>query len=1517
MFALYVVSIMEYNCAKTTALDIETQTQEQLTLLQQLEDQKRRLEAHYQQIHSEREQIHVSENIPRKNIEVQLHFPYQDAEHVSEQHVMQTGLIQTSDEVGVRDSVSQVPSTVILHANAVTQQENVTSSENENEDSNHLQTIHQYQQHLIEQNRLHKQSIEVAWKQLREYQMFLKTRYASVARLQADSSTVDKLNDRLFLPATVHFEVQASQSRTVSFLPGLTVSASQKEKTLSACLERLANVPVTAAINSIVQPKLSTTESGFASLRECPLQSDEKEMNQKIRDILIQDAVNAEFKNSSDIINGNQGTKVEVVRKSRENRLGMISSHNEMPLQPVDKLDALQNSSSMTQEGFSLLQAGLQAKQLGVVSKPEKYSLIKPSNPLSAFALQATDDDDAVLQNEQNLKITSSSSLTGMLLEKENKPMQSIKPLDVLPPGEIQTNMTSLVTAQTLVKGGPMESLCCEQKSCAASERGSSKSTAEEGRLFYVHHQSNMDVYPYLTGELVTQGAAVGQEVMLSPSNFVALHPQQNLLISLQEMEARQKQIRSLQEQLEKQHESVLARQKLQEETLLCRRDYLKEQLRKQQEILDNALLGNQNEETRTASIESSIQNMQKRDLMSSFLKALEESGEDGSLQKRDEECGHLNTDDLDEWRASFEHTENSNHTDDFQRMLGRGHQRNRKPPVTKTKLGLMGILEQHELSVIPEVETPNERLSIWGKPDVTTEVASLAVAADFESSKLEHGSPMQDLNLSRISASSRETLTESINDDSSSVKLTWRERLKLDASSSLEKDLPTQSVSAFPSYSADVGRGVIIYPGPPFFNCAPVDKDWQGALFETTPVQKTTEADVFSSTTMSTGTLSPSDQPDFSCSNNKIEHHLQEQSIIRLCGPTEYPSLRISQDTVPCVKNGVIKSTYASEPSVGPASTTTASSFLEYQVCPTTPAAGDCIPNRSQIQEIIDKYTKDLCQAFDTSANFQVPMSGTVITDFEDSHFCPLQFSQSSSSHLFHSLTPKADFDISSVYSPISDATISSQDNKDQSKTVVPSIENQNTSAYSETKSSGLHEYECSMHSLPRSTEQDSPAFEILQSGQQIISADQSSGSFHPLQPESGSDECYLDTVLHTVTELPSSSHLSTETTSQLQTTGEFLPPAFEMTNEELPCPSEVLMESTNDRGSESTIENPRSQDAESLLQDSGSFDFLSVTPSTVNDSKHSFREGMEQTKMDFSFVEQRIVITGRGENVQKDGVVVTAPEAVCSSKKRENFKTSGPEFITDVSAGQQEKALQTLPGTVFEKDIECIDSSVQKITLHSNSLVEPDMKKSSKQAESDHFASLMSGCVPVWETETGKGIMEESELTLVSLSDSTLVAQEHSNVQGEDVMKSNVTDTVRGSEDPETETYLSRYGYQPSEAVAGQSIRAIQGSSAVNSSLCDEKLKKSVDQKNSNCSTQSEESSSRRNRKPAEEKGHPSSPHRPTRIQNQFEMFFSVRDDRRPKTNFGSQQSKSICKTLKVLYGHSSVYSAIVVEG
>nr|DBA32458.1 TPA: hypothetical protein GDO54_000250 [Pyxicephalus adspersus] len=122
--------------------DLDRQKMEQLELLRKLEEEKQALEEEYCRVQ-------------------------QQMQAANKRDIEQDGTVAAEEE-GAKPAVPETESAEppVAVSEAQTSTENV-----------HIQMIREYQQRLLEQNRIHKQSVDEARKRLQEYQMLLKKRY--------------------------------------------------------------------------------------------------------------------------------------------------------------------------------------------------------------------------------------------------------------------------------------------------------------------------------------------------------------------------------------------------------------------------------------------------------------------------------------------------------------------------------------------------------------------------------------------------------------------------------------------------------------------------------------------------------------------------------------------------------------------------------------------------------------------------------------------------------------------------------------------------------------------------------------------------------------------------------------------------------------------------------------------------------------------------------------------------------------------------------------------------------------------------------------------------------------------------------------------------------------------------------------------------------------------------------------------------------------------------------------------
>ncbi|NXX37505.1 CE295 protein, partial [Nicator chloris] len=164
------------------------------------------------------------------------------------------------------------------------------------------------------------------------------------------------------------------------------------------------------------------------------------------------------------------------------------------------------------------------------------------------------------------------------------------------------------------------------------------------------------------------------------------------VLASSESIQAQQKYLKELQEQLDAQREALLSKQRIQEKLLLQKQDKLKEQMQRQQEALKELL----NKQVRHMCPNEEKTEAQKpvRMKRTDFFQVSEDYQQESGRNK------FHGSETISRCIGPVEQTDQS------EKVLCREQKcRSSKPPVTKVKLGLG--LEQHELSVIPEVDTP------------------------------------------------------------------------------------------------------------------------------------------------------------------------------------------------------------------------------------------------------------------------------------------------------------------------------------------------------------------------------------------------------------------------------------------------------------------------------------------------------------------------------------------------------------------------------------------------------------------------------------------------------------------------------------------------------------------------------------------------------------------------------------------------------------------------------------------
>ncbi|XP_028656269.1 centrosomal protein of 295 kDa isoform X1 [Erpetoichthys calabaricus] len=312
-----------------------------------------------------------------------------------------------------------------------------------------------------------------------------------------------------------------------------------------------------------------------------------------------------------------------------------------------------------------------------------------------------------------------------------------------------------------------------------------------------------------------------GTEPSFSKSLVPAVH-ERGVVLSLEEIHAKHRRLCELQEKLNRQQEAILQRQKSQSKQL--------------SEKLNEPERGTQRQdipkEEQTSKEQEPIMNNSKISKLnpSCFGKGAELQASKSSLHESSAK---------DQDRMSLLSSLTGGIVDSFHHDK-EYHNRPIKPPLAKHRLGTLASISQHELSAIPEVETPvSDSLAIGDSSECNSSASGSDGVDNSVSSQVD---------TAMFSSTHRET-------SCASRHLTWRERLELESSLSSDLTLPSLVSTDLPSYSADVGRGVVRYPGR-LTSQSTADIQQTGELV--LPQVSSLHDEDCCSTTLSTGSCSP-----------------------------------------------------------------------------------------------------------------------------------------------------------------------------------------------------------------------------------------------------------------------------------------------------------------------------------------------------------------------------------------------------------------------------------------------------------------------------------------------------------------------------------------------------------------------------------------------------------------------------------------------------------------------------------
>ncbi|XP_074937274.1 centrosomal protein of 295 kDa isoform X1 [Phalacrocorax aristotelis] len=1142
---------------------IEQQKREQLALLKQIEEERAHLEADFLKIQM---QTCVEEAKKKKKEEEQ-------------------GQLVQSHSVPSTDQENKVE-----HETGNT---TVSESRSPREDS-HLQMIRNYQQHLLQQNRLHKQTIEEAGKCLQEYQNKLKQRHLSTSIIPLSSAETKSINLKpVSKPPLQRQGVQPTQ------YPSSEQVHAQ---------EFVWSLPVfSGTLRMLEKPSSQKHEEQIHNV--CP-------------------GRHVQFLEASELKHG--GFCLPCGCASQE-QVGMLETSNNL------------REPSQFQLPSGLVMKDVTPVRMQPEARVQHVRFVLPAEVSS-------EPSETVHFKESSQKMSSHQTET----EAEEPPLK----MPLVPATKASHIVQAASPDSSVYLQGSPESII--QTSLCQPLNLSEHTTLS-------HEESKaQSVEEFLISE-------TGDASSLHYSSILNLRDR--VLASSESIQAQQKYLKELQEQIDAQRAALLSRQKIQEQLLLQKQDKLKEQMQRQQEALKGFL----NKQVRDICTNEEMTEAQKPDWINrtDFFQVSENHQQEKCVRSK-----FHGSKTISQCIGPAEQTEQS------ERALCREQKwRSSKPPVAKVKLGL--DLEQHELSVIPEVDTPKScSISFADKTDSVGGESPILTTGEFAFVKrYSHALHEEGRFPSSITTYEEQTSNGSPRQSKRSSRL-LQEVLMTTAENSYDsaQSQDSQVAEDLPVLAAEIGEGVTTHSGRSF------RLDNTEVLSKVIPTNFSSEAFMQGipcdlSSTISTGSFLTSETLDVSPVDTGLSSDSAEDRILRKTASRPWNSL------LPLtLQQRQENLSVASETQL--------------------PEGEIYLYKGSQIKQILGKCTGDLNAYLEDNTCFQALEAELDFPEME--RHLPNFHHQ-----LFQPLEPSLDSDTSSSCSQYR----ISQDSREFSKTSKFSAKSQDMPVFLEGGSSSLN---IQRSSLPSSLETNGP--NNFTSEEEPVKENVTLGSeesFHPLQLESTlSDHCQNadqpedhNAVLQRSSE-QASGIKKWGNENCVSSAREYEELARNMESINLQCSMEDLQKESL---------NP--------LKEQKSFYQLNTTPVTGDETspQHSLKETVSSEKLPVEAFGKKYV-----ELPEKSLHVHEANKAV---------ELDSPCNINIKEPDQGVPEVQKSSRVPRETDLEDSNSHLQIVVQQNGSFLERHEK---------HSNSVPRSCrIPLWETESGHGIMEEPELTLISSND------------------------------------------------------------------------------------------------------------------------------------------------------------------
>ncbi|XP_044297412.1 centrosomal protein of 295 kDa isoform X2 [Varanus komodoensis] len=1118
---------------------LEHQKQQQLTLLQQIEEQKIRLEADL--------------------LKAQMHHQEQEVKREKEKKDQES---QTEQMDGVAP--------VVHLQQAVEQMSEIpigTQAVSCSKEEDHIQMIRDYQQRLLMQNRMHRDSVEEARKHLHEYQNKLKQRYQSISA--GFLAPADRHAHQHSIP-----EPQ-SQLEGFNMLQRLNLIADQLPK----------KVP-------IQEP---------ATYPELPLE-----------------------------------------QKNREQRLGVSSEGEAQPVGTQEHQRPLQ----FTQDSCSH-QEKEKPRAAETLAMPSLEFHGIPGSP----ALKSA-DSFAVTQpvaHVQNVPADNSPESSEMLWSDELVPRAPLVEKSLLP--------TSLKHQHILAESR----LRTSDQTCTPSLQSVSSFPL-----------------PVVSGAGRTQETLALKNGSGSLSDFSdVVELRDRMLASSESIRAQQKYLKELQEQLDEQREALLSRQKIQEDLLMKKHAQLKQEMEQQQEALKEFLERAGQSSTCTERAEAQVTT--SFDLWASL------SNEARDRNQEEVPSGHTRS--CAEDKVVFQNIGSAEQIEPFQNTWEREQRwRPSKPPLAKVKLGL--DLEQHELSIIPELDTPRSgRLSTTGCIESFTGDICLTSSADrWLSKEGTNESLHEETDILRITADDKEHVSSENEDQSQGSRHEAEFGGLRDSVHSREL---THMAESLPSYVADNGNRVATHPdlsfGPNSMVILPAAQ-LPGSLSPRTNSQQVacgyfSALSAVSSITsynpdrslVSTESTSTKEWPRHFSSPVKEYANVSWDSSVSLLPKLDDPS-------------------------------ETSDSHLSFGVT--------LHSNGSKVQQITDKYTRDFSWSSLSNVSSQDPAGGLDVTDLERNF-------PNFHRELFQPLEPSPDFDICSNLS----LCRISHNSKELRKSLDLSKSHELATSNSEERTKHLSFLSILNNILP--TDQTGEEVKEQMQGTKEL--------FEHLPVESPFSKLRLSVDKFGACNTASEQNL--EISTSIGKDMYVSPGSIQCKELEGDEESISLCSSTENFRSLSMVDDHSS--LYQLIPDHG-------TMANVVERTESVEEDMQLREENLCFEELPMASTERKHDTIAENVSTNGDVGI-------DLSQCSLHSVGEQSSLRAEMML-SLPQEMNSK---ILISPLQNALPQSGCELDKDQPPNLNVSQAKTDSCLSQSNIPAWKTLTGRGIMEEPELTLISSND------------------------------------------------------------------------------------------------------------------------------------------------------------------